>query len=83
MRGWHDAGAIEVGKRADLVCVRLDGVRTAGVDPAQALLAATAADITHVIADGRVIVSEGRHVTVDVPNALATAISAAFAGAVR
>ncbi|MFF5084222.1 formimidoylglutamate deiminase [Actinoplanes sp. NPDC000266] len=72
--GWDDAGAIEVGRRADLVCVRLDSVRTAGADPAQAILAATAADITHVIADGRLIVSEGRHVTIDVPAALAEGI---------
>ncbi|SNY29632.1 formimidoylglutamate deiminase [Paractinoplanes atraurantiacus] len=77
--GWTDAGSIAVGQRADLVCVRLDSVRTAGTDPAQALLAATAADITHVIADGRLIVADGRHVTIDVPTALSTAISAVLA----
>src|SRR6185312_1921671 len=31
--GWADAGAIAVGQRADLVTVRLDTVRTAGVTP--------------------------------------------------
>jgi formiminoglutamate deiminase len=72
--GWDDAGAIEVGKRADLVCVRLDSVRTAGTDPAQAIFAATAADVTHVIADGRMIVSEGRHIAFDVPAALAEGV---------
>ncbi|XVU26616.1 formimidoylglutamate deiminase [Actinoplanes sp. CA-054009] len=76
--GWTDAGAIAVGNRADLVCVRLDSVRTAGATPSQAILAATAADITHVIADGRLIVSDGRHVSIDVPNALATAIATAL-----
>jgi len=74
--GWRDAGAIAVGKRADLVCVRLDSMRTAGVDPAQAVLAATAADVTHVVADGRMIVANGRHTSIDVPRELATTIAA-------
>jgi hypothetical protein len=50
-------------------------VRTAGADPAQAILAATAADITHVIADGRVIVADGHHHTIDVPRTLAETIA--------
>jgi formiminoglutamate deiminase len=74
--GWDDAGAIAAGNRADLVCVRLDGVRTAGVDPQGAIYAATAADVTHVIADGRPIVAGGRHTSIDVPAALHDAISA-------
>ncbi|GID73847.1 formimidoylglutamate deiminase [Paractinoplanes deccanensis] len=74
--GWDDAGAIAVGNRADLVCVRLDSVRTAGADPAQAFFGATAADVTHVMADGRMIVADGRHVSVDVPAALTTAVAA-------
>jgi formiminoglutamate deiminase len=72
--GWSDAGEIAAGKRADLVCVRLDGVRTAGSDPAQAIFAATAADITHVIADGRTIVADRRHTSVDVARELAEAL---------
>ncbi|MEU4239740.1 formimidoylglutamate deiminase [Actinoplanes sp. NPDC026619] len=72
--GWPDAGEIAVGKRADLVCISLDSVRTAGADPAAAILAATAADITHVIADGRPIVTDGRHTSIDVPRALAEAL---------
>ncbi len=72
--GWYDAGAIAAGKRADLVAVRLDSVRTAGADPAQAVFAATAADVTRVIADGRTIVADGRHSTIDVPRALAEAL---------
>jgi formiminoglutamate deiminase len=71
--GWDDAGVIAVGKRADLVCVRTDSPRTAGVDPAGLVYAATAADVTHVIADGRLIVADGRHVSIDVPRELATA----------
>ncbi|GAA0531892.1 formimidoylglutamate deiminase [Paractinoplanes ferrugineus] len=69
--GWPDAGAIAVGNRADLVCLSLDSVRTAGADPAAAILAATASDVTHVIVDGRPIVVDGRHTTIDVPRALA------------
>jgi formiminoglutamate deiminase len=72
--GWTDAGTIAPGHRADLVCVRLDSVRTSGCDPAQAVFAATASDVTHVIADGRPIVADGRHVTIDVARALAEAL---------
>jgi formiminoglutamate deiminase len=74
--GWADAGTIEVGKRADLVSVRLDSPRTAGIDPAATVYAASAADVTHVVCDGRLIVSDGRHVTIDVPAALSSAIEA-------
>ena len=68
--GWDDAGRLAIGHRADLVAVRLDSVRTAGVDPAQAVFAATAADVTHVVADGRTIVADGRHTGFDVAAAL-------------
>jgi cytosine/adenosine deaminase-related metal-dependent hydrolase len=73
--GWPDAGSIAVGRRADLVAVALDSVRTAGTNPDQALYAATAADVTHVVADGRLIVAEGRHTGFDVPDALRQAIA--------
>jgi formiminoglutamate deiminase len=69
--GWDDAGAIAVGRRADLVAVSLDSVRTVGTDPTGVLFAATAADVTDVLADGRMIVSGGRHTAIDVPAALA------------
>ena len=72
--GWDDAGELAPGKRADLVVVRLDSVRTAGSDPEQAVFAATAADVTHVIADGRMIVADGRHTAIDVPAALREAL---------
>ncbi|WP_213454507.1 formimidoylglutamate deiminase [Rhizomonospora bruguierae] len=74
--GWDDAGTIAVGARADLVTVRMDTPRTAGVDPAGLVFAATAADICSVIVDGRVVARDGRHATIDVPHALATAIGA-------
>jgi formiminoglutamate deiminase len=59
--GWPDAGRLEAGARADLVAVRLDSPRTAGCDPAQVLMAATAADVHTVVVDGVTVVSEGRH----------------------
>ena len=45
-------------------------MRTAGIDPGQAVFAATAADVTQVVADGRHIVAEGRHIGFDVAAAL-------------
>jgi formiminoglutamate deiminase len=74
--GWTDAGAIAPDMRADLVTVDMDSPRTAGVEPAGILFAATAADVRDVVADGRRIVAEGRHVDIDVPRELAAAIEA-------
>jgi formiminoglutamate deiminase len=74
--GWDDAGAIAPGRRADLVAVRLDGVRTAGTEPAGAIYAATAADVSHVIVDGRTIVADGRHAGIDVARELEATIRA-------
>ncbi len=73
--GWEDAGALEAGQRADLVAVRLDTPRTAGVDPAQVLLAASADDVDTVVADGRTIVTGGRHRLGDVAALLQAAIT--------
>ena len=72
--GWPDAGRIAPGMRADLVAVRLDTVRTAGVDPAQAVFVASAADVDTVIVDGQMIVSGGRHVLGDIGALLHAAI---------
>ncbi len=73
--GWPDAGRLVVGARADLVAVRLDSVRTAGCDPAQVLLCATAADVDTVVVDGRVVATGGRHILGEVGPLLAGAIN--------
>jgi formiminoglutamate deiminase len=72
--GWIDAGRIETGARADLTALRLDTPRTAGAEPQQAILAATASDVHTVIVDGRVVVDGGRHLLGDVGRLLTEAI---------
>ena len=68
--GWPEAGAIAAGRIADLVTLRLDGVRLAATGAANALeaavFAATAADIDSVICGGSAIVSDGHHRELDV-----------------
>jgi formiminoglutamate deiminase len=73
--GWPDAGRLEVGARADLVAVRDDTVRTAGSEPGQLLLCATAADVDTVVVDGAVVVEQGRHLLGDVGRLLHDAIT--------
>lgn len=55
--GFADAGSIAVGRRADLVTLATDSPATAGTgaDEHAAVFAATAADVVHVVADGRVV----------------------------
>lgn len=76
--GFPDGGMLVPGARADLVSVRLDTVRTAGV-PAWAaveavVFAASACDVHSVVSSGRQIVTEGRHVLGDVGAMLGRAI---------
>ena len=73
--GWPDAGRIAAGARADLVAVSLDRPRTAGVDPAQAVLVAGAEDVRTVVVGGRVVVRDGEHVLGDVARLLAEAVA--------
>lgn len=76
--GWSDAGAINVGNRADLVTISFDSVRTAGVGPESAIeaavFAATSSDVNNVVIDGRRIVADGCHTVIDIPAALDAAI---------
>lgn len=79
--GWPELGTLAPGAPADLVTIRTDTPRLAGTSPTDALdqvvFAATAADITHVLVNGRTIVRDGTHLTIpDVPAALEQALSA-------
>ena len=64
--GWTDAGALRVGARADLVAVDMESVRTAGggATVENVVFAASAADVTDVVVDGRVVVADRRHLGV-------------------
>lgn len=73
--GWPEAGRIAPGAPLDLVSVRLDTVRTAGVDPAQAVLAASAADVDTLVVGGRIVVRGGEHVLGDVGTLLQRSIT--------
>ena len=59
--GWDEAGAIAVGKRADLVTLDTDSPRTAGTgaDEHTAVFAAVAEDVTHTMIDGRIVFRQG------------------------
>jgi formiminoglutamate deiminase len=78
--GWPEGGRIVAGAPADLITISLDGVRLAGTRPGDALdavlFAAAPEDVRQVIVDGRVIVREGRHVSIDAAAELAAAIAA-------
>ncbi|MGI8868251.1 MAG: formimidoylglutamate deiminase [Mycobacteriales bacterium] len=75
--GWPDAGEITVGAIADLVAISGAGVRRSGASGMDGLVfTATAADVTDVVASGRVVVRDSRHLLVDdVPGALVAAIA--------
>jgi formiminoglutamate deiminase len=72
--GFEDAGAIRVGHRADLVTIDTASPRTAGTgaDEHTAVFAAGAADVTHVVAGGRVVATRDDHE--DIGRELAAAI---------
>jgi formiminoglutamate deiminase len=59
--GYDDAGTIAVGRRADLVTLDTATTRTAGTgaDEHSAVFAATAADVTQVVVDGKVVFRRG------------------------
>jgi len=76
--GWRAGGVIRGGMLADLVAVRVDGVRLAGTpagDLVDALVfAGAAADVSDVVVGGQIVVRDGRHVRIDVARELESAI---------
>ncbi|MCI2416733.1 formimidoylglutamate deiminase [Saccharopolyspora sp. K220] len=74
--GWADAGWLGVGARADFVAVDLDSTRLAGVAPESIPAFARADDVRVTIADGRRIVQDGAHQTIDAARELQDAINA-------
>jgi formiminoglutamate deiminase len=72
--GWPAGGRIALGVPADLVVVDPDSPRTAGAGPEEVPLVASGSDVRTVIVDGRMVVSEGRHVLGDVGRMLREAI---------
>jgi formiminoglutamate deiminase len=78
--GWPEGGVIAPGALADLVTVSLQSVRLAGTRPSEALdavlFAGAAPDVDAVIVGGREVVRDGRHVSIDVPAELSTAVRA-------
>ena len=83
--GWTGAGELRIGARADLVAVDLNSVRTAGGGPGveNAVFAATAADVTDVVVDGRCVVADRRHHLLADPGRALTETIAAVLGAAR
>lgn len=63
-------GRLEVGAPADFVAIRADSARTAGAQPEQLVMCASAADVRTVIVGGVVRVRSGNHLTYGDPGPL-------------
>ncbi|GAA0516549.1 formimidoylglutamate deiminase [Saccharopolyspora subtropica] len=74
--GWTDAGRLDTGARADFVTVDLGSPRLAGVAPQAVPAVARADDVREVFVDGRRIVHDGAHESIDVARQLHDAITA-------
>lgn len=63
----RELGSLEVGKRADLVIVRIDGphVEPGGDAWSRLVYGCTARDVTHVMVDGKLVVRDGEHAQLD------------------
>ncbi len=76
--GWTGGGRLDIGRLADFTTVSRDNPRMAGI-PATDLLAgiiysAGAADVTHVVVGGRLVVADGHHTSIDVVGELREAM---------
>ncbi len=78
-------GSLEVGKRADLAVVRLDGAHSEpGGDLFSRLVyACKSSDVVHVVVDGRVLVKNGEHQLLDRERVVRTAGSEGRRAAAR
>jgi 5-methylthioadenosine/S-adenosylhomocysteine deaminase len=74
-----EIGSLEVGKRADLIAVSLDGAHVVPTaDPASAIVyACRSTDVRHVVVDGRPVVRDATVLTLDARRVIATARAAA------
>ncbi|MFQ5557952.1 MAG: formimidoylglutamate deiminase [Acidimicrobiales bacterium] len=76
--GWPDGGSIAPGRTADLVTVGLDSARLAGLDPdsvlAGVVFGGSADDVNSVVIGGRRVVTDGRHLHIDVAGELRSTI---------
>lgn len=71
----HEVGSLEMGKRADIVVVRIDGphVEPGGDAWSRLVYGCTSRDVTHVVADGEHVVRDREHTRLDHENVLARA----------
>jgi 5-methylthioadenosine/S-adenosylhomocysteine deaminase len=74
-----EVGSLEVGKRADLVVVRMDGphIEPGGDAWSRLVYGCTSKDVTHVMVDGRLVVRDREHVHLDHDRVLSKARSQA------
>ncbi|MBL3687757.1 amidohydrolase [Leucobacter zeae] len=67
--GFPDAGALEVGRLADVIALDVTGSSAAGFDATTLVshlgFAATGADVRHVFVGGRHLYADGEHLTLD------------------
>jgi cytosine/adenosine deaminase-related metal-dependent hydrolase len=69
--GRDDLGSVEPGKRADLAVWDMRGIEAAGAwDPVAALLLCGPTRVRDLVVEGRVVVSRGEIVTLDLPRLL-------------
>ena len=75
----QEIGSLEPGKRADLAVVRMDGPHVQpALDPVSTIVYASVAhDVRHVVCDGRVLLRDGVHETLDAERVVAAAPAAA------
>ncbi|MBS2018387.1 MAG: amidohydrolase family protein [Deltaproteobacteria bacterium] len=71
----REVGSLEVGKRADVVVVRIDGphVEPGGDVYSRLVYGCTARDVVHVLVDGEHVVEDGEHRRLDRDKVLAAA----------